>query len=623
MSANPSEPTEQEANIPLDDIIKKLAETVEKLTDVIEKAQKATQKNTSANKDWHKFQAIMKIELEKEHGRQVRLNKEYARSSQSLEMFTGLLSRGVGVGLVFKTLTRSIGGVSKELDKYKAEHAELMRMEQEFAKKGIKIADLGKAGNEQYQEQFRRQQEAVDTAKEGAKGKGGKLAEGISSMKAFADKHKTGILIGAGSVGILLTVLKKAFDVSPMFQAIKKLLHFGIMLVLRPIGDFFGFIMRPIMVMMLRKFIIPWYKDVYPAMKKYGTYIGEKLVPVLESILAFLTKPEGAAVAVGGAVGIGAAVVAANIIMARKILAALGGGTTKAASGAANAVANLQKATTSLRTKVIQLFKHPKMVISQVTSNITAKLKNVTTSVRSAITGVRTALTTTASKITNLFTKGLNNATKGITTKIGQILPNITKGLSNLSTKLGTKIGQIMPKITGGFANLANSLGGLTSKMGGIGKTVTNLFTGKNLGKIGGKGGIIGLIAMLTEGTAASPETLGGLIEQDDPNRLDKQFPWLFGNKLSEDEEGNFKTQSGYGQWLADITNNPKAQEGIVNLAYSGGTGQGGYKEAHGGKGNKTVIINVDHIDSNMDLQHVGDYMSERLQEDNKKSAET
>ena len=91
----------------------------------------------------------------------------------------------------------------------------------------------------------------------------------------------------------------------------------------------------------------------------------------------------------------------------------------------------------------------------------------------------------------------------------------------------------------------------------------------------------------------------------------------------SEDEEGNFQTSSPYGQWLADITNNPKAQEGIVNLAFEGGSGKGGYKEAHGGKGNKTVIINVDHIDSNMDLQHVGDCMSERLQEDNKKSAET
>ena len=38
MSANPSEPTEQESNIPLDDLIKKLADTVEKLTEVIVKA---------------------------------------------------------------------------------------------------------------------------------------------------------------------------------------------------------------------------------------------------------------------------------------------------------------------------------------------------------------------------------------------------------------------------------------------------------------------------------------------------------------------------------------------------------------------------------------------------------
>ena len=263
------------------------------------------------------FSLLMKIELEKEHGRQVRLNKEYARTSQSLEMFTGLLSRGVGVGLVFKSLTRSIGGVSKELDKYKAEHKELMRMEQEFAKKGIKIADLGKAGNEQYQEQFRRQQEAVDTAKEGAKGKGGKLAEGISSMKAFADKHKTGILIGAGSIGVLLTVLKKAFDVSPMFQAIKKLLHFGFMLILRPIGDFFGFIMRPIMVMMLRKFIIPWYKDVYPYMKKWGTGLGKAAA----GFIATVSDPVAQITAALIGFGLTAAVIKGILSTAKRIKA--------------------------------------------------------------------------------------------------------------------------------------------------------------------------------------------------------------------------------------------------------------------------------------------------------------
>ena len=113
MSANPSEPTEQESNIPLDDLIKKLADSVEKLTDVIVKAQKATKANNSLSADWHKYQSLMKLEQEKEHGRQVRLNKEYGRSQASLQMFTGLLTKGASAGLIFNRLAGHIGGVSK------------------------------------------------------------------------------------------------------------------------------------------------------------------------------------------------------------------------------------------------------------------------------------------------------------------------------------------------------------------------------------------------------------------------------------------------------------------------------------------------------------------------------
>jgi len=328
------EDIENEANVDLKGVIKDLADQIKILTAIVEKASKSTKENTAQSKDWHKFQAMMKIELEKEHGRQVRLNKEYGRTQTSLQMFTGLLTKGATVGLVFNKLAGHIGGVSKELDKYKAEHKELMRMQQEFAKKGINVGrgDLDKQGNEMQKQQWRNQQEQVDKAKEGKGGKEGGLAEGISSMKAFADKHKTGILIGAGSVGILLTVLKKAFDVSPMFQAIKKLLHFGFMLILRPIGDFFGFIMRPIMVMMLRKFIIPWYKDVYPVMKKLGTWIGNTIVPTIEGLAGALvgihtaltklgltddeaTTTGVAATVVGGAaVGVGGAYVGTKII---------------------------------------------------------------------------------------------------------------------------------------------------------------------------------------------------------------------------------------------------------------------------------------------------------------------
>jgi len=81
---------------------------------------------------------------------------------------------------------------------------------------------------------------------------------------------------------------------------------------LRPIGDFFGFIMRPIMVMMLRKFIIPWYKDVYPVMKKLGTWIGNQVVPTVEKIFTAGTPENSAAIA--------AAAVIPSLIIAKKIL---------------------------------------------------------------------------------------------------------------------------------------------------------------------------------------------------------------------------------------------------------------------------------------------------------------
>jgi len=208
--------TDNEAKIPLDDIIKRLADQIEKLTKIIEKASKQMTSNTSANADWHKYQAMMRIEQEKEHGRQVRLNKEYGRSAASLQMFTGLLTKGASAGFIFNKLAGSIGGVSKELDKFKQETIQLNKLIKKY--EGL---ELGKPENIAERDILAAQQARTDEAKERMgekKGGSGKLAEGISSMKAFADKHKTGILIGAGSIGILLTVLKKAFDVSPMFN---------------------------------------------------------------------------------------------------------------------------------------------------------------------------------------------------------------------------------------------------------------------------------------------------------------------------------------------------------------------------------------------------------------------
>ena len=92
-------------------------------------------------------------------------------------------------------------------------------------------------------------------------------------MGQFAKKHMAGILLGAGAAGTLLKVLKMAFDVSPMFQAVKKLLNFGI-----------------IMVWMLRKLIIPFYQTYLPVAQQMGTDIGNYIVGFFEFVSNFFGK---------------------------------------------------------------------------------------------------------------------------------------------------------------------------------------------------------------------------------------------------------------------------------------------------------------------------------------------
>ena len=110
-------------------------------------------------------------------------------------------------------------------------------------------------------------------------GMSGGGSSGAGGNKANMGKNlaKLGI-IATGVVG-LLALTKKVASVlissSPMLQQVLKLLNFSIMLIFRPIGDFIGFLLRPIMVMFLRKFIIPWYTTALPVMTQVGKFIGD------------------------------------------------------------------------------------------------------------------------------------------------------------------------------------------------------------------------------------------------------------------------------------------------------------------------------------------------------------
>ena len=103
--------------------------------------------------------------------------------------------------------------------------------------------------------------------------------------KMFGGQGKmaaAGLGLGAAAGGLALG--KAIIDSSPLMQQMIKLMKFGFMLILKPIGDFFGFIMRPILILLLRKFIIPFYQTVYPWFAKEGTKLGNDIAKIVDSL---------------------------------------------------------------------------------------------------------------------------------------------------------------------------------------------------------------------------------------------------------------------------------------------------------------------------------------------------
>jgi len=242
-----------------------------------------------------------KQELQRQHAEDVRshilLRKQMKNSNDALKFFTTSLSKGLsisaaggmGLGKLVSAYTRAsnLKESNKEIDKISDQIEKLQnqinnnpndpnvgqwRKDLLMGQKKLDSEISRKLGYEQG--------EGADTSKLlGTKG--------MSALEAIGDfgrKHAKGILIGAAGAGILISIIKKAMDVSPVFQSMKKLMEFGFMLILRPIGDFFGFVMRPVMIMLLRKFIIPFYQYLYPKLMKIGTALGGEIADRIEKL---------------------------------------------------------------------------------------------------------------------------------------------------------------------------------------------------------------------------------------------------------------------------------------------------------------------------------------------------
>jgi len=529
----------------------------------------------------HKMTLAQKsADLVTEH---LKMRDAMKKSVDSLSLFTGYLSSPVSPMFVFKKVSKHIGDTISSFDRLKQVTVELAEAKKEFN------ADTG---NTQKRDAVTKlEKEQSELKKSGAEHEGNKgLMDKLSGAKEFFLKHKTGILIGGASAGILLAVLKKAFDVSPMFQAIKKLLNFGIMLILRPIGDFFGFIMRPVMIMLLRRFIIPWYRDVYPKLKDAAKFIGDPLAETGEAIHNTLSDFFG-----GGSTGDAAA---------STTMVAGGAGTL--VGGAALALKNEK-----LVTKVLK-------PLTQTALKITSKIPIIGNTMASVAQKVLPkVLTTTATKVATAVVPKLAvglSPLAGATPSVAKTIKPVQQATSTMA-KVGKQV-----KNAAAVAQASVKLGG--KALLGLGQSLSTKGAVSLGAKLGTKAIPLVGWGLMAADIALSPETLGGLIPTDSDWRLDKLMNTAFGTALSEDAAGNFKT-SGLGQFVGM---NEGMTSKMIDMVMGTGAGTGvtggGAGAARSGK-NKNININIlGDINNNADIDHMGQVAENHIQETNTQTSE-
>lgn len=113
---------------------------------------------------------------------------------------------------------------------------------------------------------------SLSSAIEKKMGGGSEVAE---KSKGIFDKLKdisgnTFKMLGIGvSIAAILAVLTES---SGVLQSTFKLLQTSVMLILRPIGDFIGYLLRPFIILFLTQLALPFYKYVIPFIKEFGAW---------------------------------------------------------------------------------------------------------------------------------------------------------------------------------------------------------------------------------------------------------------------------------------------------------------------------------------------------------------
>lgn len=139
----------------------------------------------------------------------------------------------------------------------------------------------------------------------GGKSGGGKSGGVLNTLMGGGKNDILGNLAKLGGialgVGLLVEAVSKIADAvvgaSPYLQAMMKLMDASISLILRPIGDFFGAFLRPILLFFLTRVALPFYKLIDPLMMWLGGQLGTEVAASADKIMngaaGLVTDPIG------------------------------------------------------------------------------------------------------------------------------------------------------------------------------------------------------------------------------------------------------------------------------------------------------------------------------------------
>lgn len=137
--------------------------------------------------------------------------------------------------------------------------------------------------------QVRAAVKTLEDASIGVRSGGGGTAKpkGVSGIAALLTSN-AGILKAVAKIGLIaaaITIIIKLItkitdrivDSSPVLQTMLKLMQTGITFILRPIGDFIAFFLKPFLIFFLRQIALPAFRLLDPIAKALGTLLGGNL----------------------------------------------------------------------------------------------------------------------------------------------------------------------------------------------------------------------------------------------------------------------------------------------------------------------------------------------------------